>query len=98
MILSKSPRSTSRWESKASVSFWSKAWARRSSRSTEFSFLHSRRLVDRMIVICPNTFKAGWVDEIEKHGFRFAVHVWRSSKKIAAAEWLNKANTVPRRS
>ena len=61
----------------------------------EFSFLHSRRLCDRMIVICPNTFKAGWVDEIEKHGFRFAVHVWRSNKKIAAAEWLNKEHSSP---
>ena len=36
---------------------------------TEFSFLYQTGKVDRMIVICPNTFKKGWLDEIEKHGF-----------------------------
>ena len=56
---------------------------------TEFSFLHQKGRVDRMIVVCPNTFKRGWLDEIEKHGFQFDVHIWRSDKKIAAAAWLN---------
>jgi SNF2 family DNA or RNA helicase len=56
---------------------------------TEFSFLESRGEVDRMIVVCPNSFKGGWVDEVEKHGFRFDSHVWRSSKKADAADFLN---------
>jgi SNF2 family DNA or RNA helicase len=56
---------------------------------TEFSFLHQKGRVDRMIVVCPNTFKRGWLDEIEKHGFQFDVHIWRSDKKIVAAAWLN---------
>jgi SNF2 family DNA or RNA helicase len=44
---------------------------------------------DRMIVICPNTFKEGWIDEIEKHGFQFDAHVFQSSKKKKAAEFIN---------
>ena len=29
------------------------------------------------------------VDEIEKHGFQFDVHIWQSTKKVAAADFLN---------
>ena len=56
---------------------------------TEFSFLQSQGKCDRMIIVCPNSFKAGWVDEMEKHGFKFDVHVWRSSQKAKAADFLN---------
>ena len=62
---------------------------------TEFSFLYQTGKVDRMIVICPNTFKKGWLDEIEKHGFALDVHIWRSSKKADAANWLNKHHDKP---
>ena len=62
---------------------------------TEFSFLHQKGRVDRMIVVCPNTFKRGWLDEIEKHGFDFDVHIWQSSKKTAAADWLNRRCAKP---
>ena len=62
---------------------------------TEFSFLYQTGKVDRAIVVCPNTFKAGWLDEVEKHGFKFDVHVWRSTKKIAAADWLNSRHEKP---
>ena len=48
-----------------------------------------------MIVICPNTFKAGWNDEIDKHGFSFDVHIWRSTKKAAAADFLNSRHDKP---
>ena len=56
---------------------------------TEFSFLHSTGRADRMIIVTPNTFKRGFQDEIEKHGFQFDVHIWDSSKKVAAANFLN---------
>ena len=62
---------------------------------TEFSFLYQRGKVDRAIVICPNTFKKGWFDEAEKHGFQFDIHIWRSSKKADAANWLNKHHEKP---
>ena len=62
---------------------------------TEFSFLYDAGKVDRMIVVAPNTFKRGWLDEIEKHGFRLDVHIWQSSKKVAAADWLNADHKLP---
>ena len=62
---------------------------------TEFSFLYQTGKVDRMIVIAPNTFKKGWLDEIVKHGFQFDVHIWRSTKKTAAADWLNGRHDKP---
>ena len=62
---------------------------------TEFSFLYQTGKVDRMIVIAPNSFKKGWQEECEKHGFQFDVHVWRSTKKTAAADWLNSRHEKP---
>jgi SNF2 family DNA or RNA helicase len=55
----------------------------------EFSWYHQLDEADRMVVVCPNTFKSGWVDEVEKHGFKFDLHVFRSPKKEAAATFLN---------
>ena len=62
---------------------------------TEFSFLYQTGKVDRMIIITPNTFKRGFLDEIEKHGFQFDVHIWRSSKKASAADFLNANHNKP---
>lgn len=45
----------------------------------------------RLVVICPNSFKTGWVAEIEKHGFNFATHVVRS----ADTKGMMKFATVP---
>lgn len=44
---------------------------------------------DRMIVVCPNTFKKGWTDEIEKHGFQFTPAIYQSSKKPTAERFMN---------
>ena len=62
---------------------------------TEFSFLYQTGKVDRMIVVAPNSFKKGWLEEIEKHGFQFDVHIWRSTKKLAAADFLNGRHEKP---
>jgi SNF2 family DNA or RNA helicase len=43
---------------------------------------------DRMIVVCPNSFKKGWVEEIEKHGFRYISMIYRSSQKTDAGKFL----------
>ena len=48
-----------------------------------------------MIVVAPNTFKKGWLEEVEKHGFQFDVHIWRSTKKSAAADFLNGRHEKP---
>ena len=62
---------------------------------TEFSWYANQGKCDRMIIVCPNSFKAGWNDEIEKHGFSFDVHIWRSTKKTAAANFLNSHHDKP---
>ena len=56
--------------------------------TTEFDYLYFRKRVDRMVVICPNTFKQGWIDEFEKHQFCFESLVYQSSKKALANAWL----------
>jgi SNF2 family DNA or RNA helicase len=62
---------------------------------TEYSWYAHQAEVDRMIVVCPNTFKNGWVDEIEKHGFEFDVHVFQSSKKTAASQFVSRPHLHP---
>jgi len=32
----------------------------------------------RMVAVCPNTFKGGWAEEVEKHGFDFETHIFQS--------------------
>ena len=61
----------------------------------EFDGLVKRNEADRMIVICPNTFKQGWADEIVKHGFDFDVHVFRSAKRDAATEFCGLVHKHP---
>ena len=45
--------------------------------------------LDRMIIVCPNTFKQGWLDEIHKHGFDFAVHVFQAANKKGASQFVS---------
>ena len=61
----------------------------------EFSWYNSLGEADKMIVVCPNTFKQGWVDEIEKHGFTFATHVFRSAKKDEASYFMARYHNAP---
>ena len=57
---------------------------------TEYSWYQGLGQADQMIVVTPNTFKQGWIDEIEKHGFSFNAHVFRSSKKEEAQWFLSR--------
>jgi SNF2 family DNA or RNA helicase len=61
----------------------------------EFSWCHKLEDANRMIVVTPNSFKQGWVDEIEKHGFDFCWHVYRSSQKAAADIFFNNEPAKP---
>ena len=45
---------------------------------TEFMDLVSDKTVTRLVVVCPNSFKSGWVDEIEKHNIRALPYVFES--------------------
>jgi len=47
---------------------------------TEFKVMKRCGAVDRLLVICPNSFKSGWADEIEKHGLGFSYHIYESGK------------------
>ena len=61
----------------------------------EFSWYEKLGEADRMVVVCPNTFKKGWSDEIEKHGFSFAEHIFQSSKKEKAGIFVNGVHNRP---
>jgi SNF2 family DNA or RNA helicase len=51
---------------------------------TEFLILVQAKQVTRLVVICPNSFKAGWVDEIKKHGIDVDPFIYESG-----ADWVN---------
>jgi hypothetical protein len=61
----------------------------------EYSWYEKLSEADRMIVVCPNSFKTGWIDEIEKHGFAFAEHVFQSIKKEQAEIFINNHHNKP---
>jgi SNF2 family DNA or RNA helicase len=44
----------------------------------EFTALASDKRATRLVVICPNSFKTGWVDEINKHGISVIPHIFNS--------------------
>ena len=53
----------------------------------EFSWYQNLDEADRMVVIAPNTFKKGWFDEVEKHGFNFNFHIYQSSRRASAEQF-----------
>lgn len=50
---------------------------------------------DRSIVVCPNSFKGGWVSDAEKHGLEIDQMVYESGSN-AASYWANKAGNRPK--
>jgi hypothetical protein len=50
---------------------------------------------DRMIIVCPNSFKQGWVDEINKHAFDFDVHVFQAAKRLDASRFVSRPHSKP---
>ena len=50
--------------------------------------------VTRLLVVAPNSFKQGWADEVEKHGFDFDTHVFVSGSK-ANEKWLSAKYAKP---
>jgi SNF2 family DNA or RNA helicase len=51
---------------------------------TEFQILVEAKQATRLVVVCPNSFKAGWADEIKKHNMNFRVHLFESGN-----DWVN---------
>ena len=62
----------------------------------EFRRESTARNVTRLVVVAPNSFKPGWIEEIDKHGFEFVSHVYVSGSKRNDA-WLSivKYNAPP---
>jgi SNF2 family DNA or RNA helicase len=49
----------------------------------------------RLVVICPNSFKGGWADEIVKWGFDFDVHIYEAGSSLNNY-WLKRPGEKPR--
>jgi hypothetical protein len=49
---------------------------------TEFKAMKMCGTVERLVVICPNSFKGGWLSEISKHRTKLAAMVFESGKKF----------------
>ena len=47
---------------------------------TEFNNGVRREQLNRLVVVCPNSFKGGWLDEIDKHGFNFDAHILEAAR------------------
>ena len=47
-----------------------------------------------MVVIAPNSFKSGWIDEVEKHGFDFDTYIYVSGSKNND-KWFTKRYEKP---
>jgi hypothetical protein len=62
---------------------------------SEFSWYSQLGEADRMIIVTPNTFKKGFLDEVEKHGFSFSTHIFQSSKKEKAGTFINTVHNRP---
>lgn len=55
---------------------------------TEFVQLVERKLATRLVVICPNSFKTGWLDEIKKHGLNVHPHIFNSGADYENGQFL----------
>lgn len=61
----------------------------------EFNEMVAQKWATRMVVICPNSFKTGWVDEITKHGMLFRPHIFESGAEHENRAFLHEKFTKP---
>lgn len=61
----------------------------------DFADLIAERKATRMVVLCPNSFKGGWVSEIEEHGFDADIYVWEAGTDTYFKSWCKKKFTKP---
>lgn len=63
---------------------------------SEFLTLSEQGLAQRLVVLCPNTFKSGWVDEIEKQGAPLSPFVMESGNEQHTRRFISREhNTAP---
>src|SRR6187399_1538417 len=56
---------------------------------TEFRTLRMCGAVDRLVVICPNSFKGGWDSEIMKHRTGLSAMVYESTRKCVPSSRID---------
>lgn len=61
----------------------------------EFLTLVQEGKVKRSVVICPNSFKQGWVAEINKWGLGIDAFVFKSAEPSAAYRWVRGNHNQP---
>lgn len=62
---------------------------------SEFQDLVAEGKVTRLVVVCPNTFKVGWIDEIKKHNVEVHPHIFESGADYANDAFLKTVFTKP---
>jgi len=62
---------------------------------TEFLSLVDSGKATRLVVICPNSFKTGWLDEITKHGLKVHPHVFNSGADYENGQFLKTKFEMP---
>ena len=55
----------------------------------EFKQESVARTVTRLVVVAPNSFKPGWLEEIDKHGFAFQAYVYVSGATKRNDAWFS---------
>ena len=62
---------------------------------TEFLDLVEQSKATRLVVICPNSFKTGWLDEIKKHGLKVHPHIFNSGSDYENGQFLKTKYEKP---
>jgi len=62
---------------------------------TEFRTLVQEKKATRLVVICPNSFKAGWVEEIQKHAIECYPYIYNSGADYDNSKFLNAPYNRP---
>lgn len=62
---------------------------------TEFLTYAARKDATRLVVFCPNSFKTGWLDEIQKYGLKVHPHIYDSGNDYANGQFLKAKYESP---
>ena len=62
---------------------------------TEFRQLVNMNAVQRLVVVCPNSFKQGWIEEIEKHQIPVSAFIYESGDESGQAYFLKRNFNMP---
>lgn len=63
----------------------------------DFLRLLAEREATRLVVVCPNSFKGGWVDDAIKHGLgdQFDFFVWEAGNESGLRWWMKQSYKKP---